>query len=109
MVLSKLPLAMNFPSGEKETDLTSALCPLNDDLTSPVTASTRWILPLPHPAAIKLSLGEKETLRTPYLPASTVRGDPTGAPVAAFQIRTVLSSLQDAIHLPHGEKATEFT
>ena len=38
-----------------------------------------------------------------------LRGDPTGAPDAASQMRTVVSKLPDAIHLPHGEKATDRT
>ena len=36
-------------------------------------------------------------------------GSPCGAPVAASQSRTVLSSEPDATSLPSGEKATELT
>ena len=41
----------------------------------------------------------------------SVRGDPTAAPVAASQIRTVLSPEPPllAIHLPQGEYATDVT
>ena len=71
-------------------------------MTFSVFLVTQWFTT---DGATSLPSGEKATeLTEPEWPSS---GSPRGAPVAASQSLTVVSSEPDATSLPSGEKATE--
>ena len=85
MVRSWLALAILPPQGEKDTDVTRRLL-----------KNTKLVPNYKRRHSIK---GNGSYL-------CPLRGDPTGAPVAASQIRTVLSVAPLAIFLPSGLKQT---
>ena len=98
---------MRLPSGEKATDVTELEWP-----SSVCTAAP----PSPRPRAgpsCRLRLTPpacRPARRRPTLTESNgPRASQCGAPVAASQSRTVLSSEPDATSLPSGEKATALT
>ena len=108
-VLSALPLASISPSGEKTTENTAPLCPLNVRLNFPVRASHNFTSRSQAPLANVLLSGEKATEVTSWRCPVSVR---TNSQVRTFQSRIVFSSgrlLPFAKTAPSGEKATAFT
>ena len=67
-VLSRLPLAMVFPSGLNDTLLTQPVCPVRMRISAPVSTSHSWTVLSRLPVAILFPSGLNEALVTLYPP-----------------------------------------
>ena len=105
MVKSRNPETMCLPSGDSATENTQSVYPSSGiSMTFSVFADRMWTVRSPEPEAIHIPLGDHDTERT----ACPTNGSPTGCPVAASQVRIVLSDNPEMIRVLSGENATQF-
>ena len=108
IVLSKLPLTKDLPSGANATEYTLSLwpsiCPSSLSTSIPVRVSHTLTLLSSEPAATKSPFGDIATVVTP----SSITRLRISRPLSRSQTRTVRSPLPDAMCLPLRAKSSEY-